>query len=155
MRELKITQSKEKKLVQLVHALKKRGYPVEEVYNTEIRTPAPSIKQSAARVEEEGESERLITSPAKTIPRPAIVPALDLEGVEPDLDSDSSRSDSYQGSELDLSFHKTISVSSTHTRTEGPDHSGRNKEELKKMSQEFKAFSAALRIGKAVPVEKV
>jgi hypothetical protein len=154
-RELKITQSKEKKLVQLVHALKKRGYPVEEVYNAEIRTPAPSIKQSAARVEEEGESERLITSPAKTIPRPAIVPALDLEGVEPDLDSDSSHSDSYQGSELDLSFHKTLSVSSTHTRTEGPDRSGRNKEELKKMSQEFKAFSAALRIGKAVPVEKV
>ena len=155
MRELKITQSKEKKLVQLVHALKKRGYPVEEVYNSEIRTPVPSIKHSAARVEEEGESERLINSPAKAIPRPANVPALNLEGVEPDLDSESSHSDSYQGSELDLSFRKTISDSSTHIRTEGPDRSDRNKEELKKMSQDFKAFSAALRIGKTVPMEKV
>ena len=146
MRQLKITESKEKKLVQLVHALKKRGYPVEEVYNEEIRTPVPSIKHSAARVEEEGESERLVNSPVRMRARPKEVPLLNLENVEPDLDSSSSSSS--QSEDIDFSLRKTISDSSTHTRTAGPD-----REELKQMSQEFKAFSAALRIGKTVPVD--
>ena len=154
LRELRISQSKEKKLIQLVHALKKRGYPVEEVYNSEIRTPAATPKLSVSRASEEGESERLVSGPPKERKRPECVPGLNLETVEPDIDSDESEEDSsYQCTEMEFSLRKTLSDSSTHTRTEGAEHSDANstgQDDLKKMSQEFKAFSAALRIGSSL-----
>lgn len=93
-RDLHITQSKEHKLAQLVHALKARGFPVEEVYNSEVRTPAVSVRSTVHREAEENESVRLVSGRPGMVQRPQAVPPLDLTEVEPDVTSDSSSEES-------------------------------------------------------------
>ena len=93
-RDLHITQSKERKLAQLVQALKSRGFPVEEVYNSEVRTPALSAHSTVHRETEENESVRLVSGRPEAVRRPLAVPSLDLTGVEPDVTSDSSSEES-------------------------------------------------------------
>jgi len=113
-REMKILQVKEKKLIKLVHALKSRGYPVEEVYTTEVKTPAPSA-HSADIVRDENESQRLVSGRPKSMPKPVAVPSLELQGVEPDL---SSEEGSVEVPAFELSLGRTISGISTQFMTD-------------------------------------
>jgi hypothetical protein len=99
-REMRMAQSKEKKLLALLNAIKKRGFPVEEVYESEIRKPLP---QPSLPTEGEGESETeaLATGPAPVRPRPTQVPSLSLDSVEPDLTSESSFESESEALELE------------------------------------------------------
>jgi hypothetical protein len=113
-RELKIVQVKEKKLIKLVHALKMRGYPVEEVYNADVKTPIASA-HSAGIVRDENESQRLVSGRPKSLPKPQTVPSLELRGVEPDV---SSEEESIEVPAFELSLGRTISGISTHFMTD-------------------------------------
>ena len=93
-RELHISQSREKKLSKLVQALKARGFPVEDVYNSEVRTPALSVHSAVRREGDEDESVRLVEGRPSAVQRPAGVPELDLATVEPDITPDSSPEES-------------------------------------------------------------
>lgn len=99
-REIRIAQSKEKKLLSLLNAIKKHGFPVEEVYESEIRKSVvrPSLPESG---DLESESEALATGPAPVRPRPTQVPALPLDSVEPDLSSESSYETESEALELE------------------------------------------------------
>lgn len=127
-RELKILQAKEKKLIKLVHALKTKGYPVEEVYNAEVRTPAPSA-HSADMVRDENESQRLVSGRPKSLPKPITVPSLELQGVEPDI---SSEEGSVEVPAFELSLGRTISGISTHIMTDDPSPINRDLTEHRK-----------------------
>ena len=76
-RDLKISQAKEKKLIRLMHALKSRGYPVEETYLSEFKPSAHSAESTQPR--DENESQRLVSGRPKSLPKPANVPGLNLE----------------------------------------------------------------------------
>jgi hypothetical protein len=93
-RELHISQSREKKLSKLVQAIKARGFPVEDVYNSEVRTPALSVHSAVHREVDEDESVRLVEGRPSAVQRPAGVPGIDLTNVEPDITPDSSSDES-------------------------------------------------------------
>lgn len=110
-RELKISQAKEKKLVKLMHALKSRGYPVEEIYKTEVKVSAHRVQSAEGpAVRDENESQRLVSGRPKSLPKPQTVPDLQLEGVEPDL---SSEEVSVDVPSAELSLGRTLSGLST------------------------------------------
>jgi hypothetical protein len=84
MRQLKASASKEQRLLELIRALKHRGYPVEEVYEADIRPH--SVRKQSTRTQESDE-EQLIEGPAKALFRPEEVPSLRLEAVQRNLSS--------------------------------------------------------------------
>jgi hypothetical protein len=108
-KELKAAKSRENKLVSLIHALKKRGFPVEEVYAKDVRKQAKSVRSS--RSESSSEAEPLASGPPLVYQRPSRVPALSLEDVEREISSE----ESYQSSFSGLPY-RTLSNSSTHSQ---------------------------------------
>lgn len=80
--ELKIYKSKEIKLLKLVLAMKNRGYPIEEVFNTDVCGVVGDTEGS--------ESERLLTGSGPKIEKPPQVPSLDIDKIEPEIFSNSS-----------------------------------------------------------------
>lgn len=87
-RELQIAKIREQKLAKLVQAIKNRGFPVEEIYNSEVRTPQVSQHTRTQDIDE-NESVRLVSGRPSEVQRPQGVPALDLVGVEMDVTSES------------------------------------------------------------------
>lgn len=65
--------SREKKLLRLLLALKRKGVPVDQVYDEEF-SPQDSTS----------ESEPFVEGPPRRVPRPAAVPALRLDQIRPD-----------------------------------------------------------------------
>jgi DNA polymerase III psi subunit len=84
-KRLKSEFRREKKLVDLICALKERGYPVEEVYHEELKKKRKSRKSfSDVNVTSEDEqcdieTEPIATGPAKVLVRPSQVPPLNLK----------------------------------------------------------------------------
>ena len=88
-REFRAIQSKERKLLELLHAIKKRGFPVEDVYNSDVKKPKHSVSQSSSRRgSDDLESERFVTGPPIGLKRPDHVPALQMEKLDRPLSSD-------------------------------------------------------------------
>ena len=85
--DLKTYRKKEKKLLKLILAMKNRGYPVEEIYNKEIFGIDPQI-------EENSESDRIVSGRTPEVIKPEKVPALKMEKVEPETFTSSSYSSS-------------------------------------------------------------
>lgn len=104
--ELKAAKSRETKLVTLIHALKKRGIPVEEIYATDVRKRQKSARSCPS--DSSSEAEPLASGPPLVYSRPGLVPALSLQGLEPE----SSSEESSQPSSTGLPY-KTLSNSST------------------------------------------
>lgn len=129
-REIKILKTKEKKLVRLVHALKERGYPVEEVYNTQVKTPAPSAHSEEIK-RDENESQRLVSGRPKSLPKPEKVPSLRLEVVEPDV---SSEEVSAEVASAEMSLGRTISGLSTHFMTDDMSPIGQDSSDHRKIA---------------------
>lgn len=94
--EIKKLRHKEKQLINLILALKKRGYPVEEIYENEIsRHKQPKeTKGDELKSEDEYELEPLVKGSPKKIVRPGHVPVLNLGNVRPELSSESEDIDS-------------------------------------------------------------
>ncbi|CAG9321784.1 unnamed protein product [Blepharisma stoltei] len=89
---------KEKQLLKLILALKKKGYPVEEIYDREVQKSKYEMYKNEENSElgEESEDEQLVSGRPKDVPRPRIVPKLNLNEVKPDTPS--SYSDSNESS---------------------------------------------------------
>ena len=87
-RKLKVAELKEKKLLSLLNAIKRKGFPVEDVYRKEVCRTV--LRNDAAHVETESDSEVGGVSPPRMRPKPPQVPSLLLDSLEPDLSSDSS-----------------------------------------------------------------
>jgi len=113
-REVKILKAKEKKLVQLMHALKLKGYPVEEVYKNEVKTSLSSVHSEEVQ-RDENESQRLVSGRPKSMPKPQTVPSLRLDGVTPDV---SSEEVSAAVPSAEMSLGRTLSGLSTHFMTD-------------------------------------
>ena len=86
VKQQRASASKEQRLLELLRALKSRGYPVEQVYDEALRSP--SIHKQSTRTEESDE-ESLVQVPAKALFRPEAVPSLRLEAVPRSLSSSS------------------------------------------------------------------
>lgn len=113
-REVKILKAKEKKLVQLMHVLKLKGYPVEEVYRTEVKMSMSSVHSEEVQ-RDENESQRLVSGRPKSMPKPQTVPSLRLEEVQPDV---SSEEVSAEVPSAEMSLGRTLSGLSTHFMTD-------------------------------------
>ena len=91
--DIKNYKYKEKKLLQLILALKQRGYPVEEVYESEVdqkrHKPLPNYSGSD-EIESNSEAENLVSGRAPTKEKPNFIPSLNLLEVEPESISSSS-----------------------------------------------------------------
>ena len=111
VKEFKIAHSKEKKLVELIQALKKRGYPVEEVYRKDVKKKVDSERSS--QCSSSSEAELLVTGPALVYPRPEYVPALQLQEVSRDVSS----VETSQSSSIAI-FMKTVSSSTSDVTSE-------------------------------------
>ena len=78
--------------------MKKRGYPIDEVYNTEVKPRKYSI---STRSEDSSDSEVIPAAPVRSVSKPETVPHLRLEAVERDPGSASVSeisTESYEGS---------------------------------------------------------
>ena len=81
-KELKTAQQKEQKLLQLLHAIKKHGFPVEEVYNAEVRKSSKAASSSRQESGESSDAEPIAVGPPLVRKRPEQVPVLKIEVVE-------------------------------------------------------------------------
>ena len=81
-KELHAAQQKERKLLELLHAIKKHGFPVEDVYNTEVKKYSKVASSSRAESEENSDAEQLVVGPPLARKRPEQVPALKIETIE-------------------------------------------------------------------------
>lgn len=91
-KELKTAQQKEQKLLQLLHAIKKHGFPVEEVYNTEVKKAAKAESSSRRESGESSDAEPIATGPPLRRKRPDQVPVLKIEAIDVE---ESSASESF------------------------------------------------------------
>jgi hypothetical protein len=92
-RDLANFESREKKLLRLLVAMKRRGYPVDDVYEEDVQKPKakkPQVELELPSEMEDSEAEALLDGPAKIMLRPEAVPALRLSEVEPESESDSA-----------------------------------------------------------------
>lgn len=90
--ELKSMKYKEKKLLQLIMAIKQRGYPVEEIYKEFIIREKKSKYESISSVSSNSDAEYLISDRDNQWTKPENIPSLNMLLVEPE--SFSSASDS-------------------------------------------------------------
>lgn len=88
-KELKTAQQKEEKLLQLLHAIKKRGFPVEEVYNSEVKKSSKVASSSRRESAESSDAEPIAVGPPLRRKRPDQVPVLKIEVVEVEASSGS------------------------------------------------------------------
>ncbi|CAG9333195.1 unnamed protein product [Blepharisma stoltei] len=112
--ELKNYAYKEKKLLKLVLAMKKRGYPVEEIYDQEVahhKKKKKKQEQNQNQIESEEypddtENEQLVSERLKYKAKPESIPSLNLKDIQAEtLYSSTSSSGSYNDS--DSCFIKT------------------------------------------------
>lgn len=98
--DLKNYKYKEKKLLKLVLALKKRGYPVEDVYDQDVQRKKKEMPryEGTDLPEDNSENEQLVSGRPKDVKRPQIIPVLKLEEIQQETISSSSSS-SYSDSE--------------------------------------------------------
>ncbi|CAG9331375.1 unnamed protein product [Blepharisma stoltei] len=98
--ELKKFRSKEKKLLKLIIALKNRGYPVEEVYETEI-LKRKSVQEEKPHDRESGETdgELLVSGPSRKVEKPSFIPILELSNIKHYISSSESSDNSDAESE--------------------------------------------------------
>ena len=82
-KDIKNYKAKEKKLLKLVLAMKKRGYPIEEVYNKDVYGITDEY-------EENSESDRILSGSASEVQKPSNVPALRIDKLEPESFTSSS-----------------------------------------------------------------
>lgn len=80
---------KENQLLKLILALKKRGYPVEDVYDTEINKSKRGTDQ-VSELGSESEDEQLVSGRPKEVKRPKAVPKLNLNEIQSESPYDSS-----------------------------------------------------------------
>lgn len=106
LKQQRASASKEQRLLTLLRALKSRGYPVEQVYEEDIRSL--SMRKQSTRTEE-SEEETLVQGPTKALFRPEEVPSLRLEAVPRSL---SSASESEVSSATEESLRKAARCSS-------------------------------------------
>lgn len=93
--EIKQLRNKEKQLIKLVLALKRRGYPVEEIYETEIsKKKVPKSAENNEEISDEEETEPLVKGSPKKVLRPPGVPELNLGCIQPEYSSESEDMDS-------------------------------------------------------------
>lgn len=97
--DIKSYKYKEKRLLQLILALKQRGYPVEEVFETDVESKKEKSlpNYSGSEVMEScSETENIVSGRPANKDKPSCVPGLNLGILEPELfDSSSSSYDSY------------------------------------------------------------
>jgi hypothetical protein len=91
--ELRSYKAKQKKLVKLLLALKRRGYPIEEVYEQDVNILSKSKTTgkpfSTSQISSEASYSGQITRPSEsTVKRPDCVPPLKLELAHKDFTSD-------------------------------------------------------------------
>jgi len=86
-KELKASQQKERKLLQLLHAIKNHGFPVEEVYHAEVRKSSKAETSSRGESGESSDTEPIAVGPPLVRKRPDQVPLLKIEAVEVEASS--------------------------------------------------------------------
>lgn len=91
-KELKSAQQKERKLLQLLHAIKQHGFPVEEIYHAEVRKSSKAVSSSRGESGENSDTEPIAVGPPLVRKRPDQVPVLKIEPMEVEA---SSRSESF------------------------------------------------------------
>mmetsp|Transcript_7184 Transcript_7184/g.7042 ORF Transcript_7184/g.7042 Transcript_7184/m.7042 type:complete len:114 (-) Transcript_7184:16-357(-) len=109
--ELKSFAYKEKKLLKLILAMKKRGYPVEEIYEQEVRGHSKKKKKDYEYNEsdecpDDTENEQLVSGRPKSVEKPGMIPSLNLKEIKLDTPYSSSSSSSYY-SDSESRFMKT------------------------------------------------
>ena len=91
--DIKNYKYKEKKLLQLILALKQRGYPVEEVYDSEVEKkkhkPMPHYSGSED-LESNSEAENIVSGRPLVKDKPGFIPNLKLAEIEPESVSSSN-----------------------------------------------------------------
>ncbi|OMJ70967.1 hypothetical protein SteCoe_30941 [Stentor coeruleus] len=103
--DIKNYKHKEKKLLKLILALKQRGYPVEEVFETDVESKKekslPNYSESGI-MESCSETENIVSGRPVNKDKPSCVPGLNLGILEPEFfDSSSSSYDSYYTTSYD------------------------------------------------------
>lgn len=86
--DLKNFVMKEKRLVSLIMVLKEKGYPVEEIYEKQVLKKKKPI--SPGSYVEDTDNEALVSERLKLVKKPAIIPKLNLDDVQPDIASNDS-----------------------------------------------------------------
>jgi hypothetical protein len=102
-KDLKYMTRREDKLLRLINAFKLKGYPVEEIYDTECRSKAnkaklPYKEEPGNAAFDDEEVEPIVQGPPKAVRRPKVVPPLCFAEVEPDISSGSESQSGYSGS---------------------------------------------------------
>jgi hypothetical protein len=86
-KELKSAQQKERKLLQLLHAIKQHGFPVEEIYHAEVRKSSKAVSSSRGESGENSDTEPIAVGPPLVRKRPDQVPVLKIEPMEVEASS--------------------------------------------------------------------
>ena len=89
-KDLQIAKLREHKLMDLLHAIKKHGFPVEEVYKMEVKKATTASSRDSAG--SNTDTEQLVTGPPAERKRPGQVPALRMELIQRE---ESMQSESY------------------------------------------------------------
>jgi hypothetical protein len=94
--EIRQLRNKEKQLIKLVLALKRKGYPVEEIYEAEIsKKKAAQPTENYEEISDDEETEPFVKGSPKKAVRPSGVPALNLGRIQPELSSESEDINSF------------------------------------------------------------
>jgi hypothetical protein len=89
-RKLRAFRERENELAKLIYSLKKKGYPIEEIYRADVsksntksehKNESPRFKTTDSSNEEDFEAEPIATGPPKQVPRPNGVPPLKLDSI--------------------------------------------------------------------------
>lgn len=117
-RDLSNFQSREKKLLQLLVAMKRRGYPVDEVYEEDVQRPKAKKTPIALELPidgaEDSEAEAIIEGPPRNMLKPESVPVLRLADVPPESETDSA---------VEATSESSVALESNQHRTpEGQPH---------------------------------
>lgn len=92
--DCKYYKSKAKKMMKLLVAIEKKGYPVEEVYNKEVKKQNALPKyEGDEQPLDDTDHENIVTGKNPRVNKPFDIPDLDLECVEPDIFSSSEQED--------------------------------------------------------------
>ncbi|CAG9311647.1 unnamed protein product [Blepharisma stoltei] len=106
--DIKNYKYKEKKLLKLVMALKKRGYPVEEVYDQDVQKKKKEMPkyEGSDEPEDNSENEQLVSGRPKDVKKPQNIPSLKLEEIQHETFSSSSSSSYSESNESSSSSSK-------------------------------------------------
>ncbi|OMJ67618.1 hypothetical protein SteCoe_35167 [Stentor coeruleus] len=92
--DCKYYKSKAKKMMKLLVAIEKKGYPVEDVYNKEVKKQNVLPKyEGDDQPLDDTEHENIVTGKNPRVKKPFGIPDLDFECLEPDIFSSSDQED--------------------------------------------------------------